>query len=72
MRNYNEYPIFKTLCKLLPNLLKNVTNYPKDGITYTVVSGGNSLCYQKHVQVIHKLTRNSITSKVWVFIFIVI
>ena len=36
------------------------------------LSGGNSLCYQKHVQIIHKLTRNSITSKVWVFIFIVI
>ena len=48
----------------LPNLLKNVTNYPNDAITYTVISDGNSLYYQKHVQVIHKLTKNSITSKV--------
>ena len=56
----------------IPNFLKNITNYPKDAITYTVVSGGNSLCYQKHVQVIHKLIRNSITSKVKIFIFIII
>ena len=40
--------------------------------TYKVLSDGNSLSYQKYVQVIHKLTKNSITSKVWVFIFIVI
>ena len=52
--------------------MKNITNYPNDSITHTMVSGGNSLSYQNHVQVIHKLTRNSITSKVWVFIFIVI
>ena len=30
----------------------NVTSYLNDSITYTVVSGGNSLSYQKHVQVI--------------------
>ena len=43
LRNYSEYPIFKTYRKLLLNLLKNVTNYPNDLITYTVVSGDNSL-----------------------------
>ena len=71
-RNYSKYSIFNTQFKLLPNLLKNITNYASDSITYTVVSGGNWLSYQKHVQIIHELTRNSITSKVWVFIFIVI
>ena len=39
--NYSEYPIFNAQFKLLPNFLKNITNYPSDLITYTVVSGGN-------------------------------
>ena len=43
--------------------LKKVTNYLSNSITYKVISGGNSLSYQKHVQVIHELTRNSIISK---------
>ena len=49
--------------------LKNVTNYLSNSITYIVISCGNSLSYQKHVQIIHELARNSITLKVWVFIF---
>ena len=40
---------------------KNVTNYLSNSITYIVISGGNLLSYQKHVQVIHELTRNLIT-----------
>ena len=55
----------------MPSLLKNITNYPNNSITYTVLSSGNSLSYQKHEQVIHKLTRNSITSKVW-YLFLLI
>ena len=52
--NLNYYPIF----------LKNITNYPSDPITYTVISGGNSLSYKKYIQVINKLVKISITSKI--------
>ncbi|MCV5002816.1 hypothetical protein OFM39_24400, partial [Escherichia coli] len=34
-----EYSIFKTLCKLLTNFLKNVINYPNDSITVTLCLG---------------------------------
>ena len=61
LRNDSEYSIFKT--QLLLNILKNVTNYPSNSITYIVISGGNSLSYQNYVKVIHELTKNSITSK---------
>ena len=49
--------------QVITQFLENVTNYLNDSITYTVISGTNSLNYQKYVQVIHKLIKNPTTSK---------
>ena len=52
-KNYSESQSFKKYNQL-----------PLNSITHIVISGGNSLSYQKHVQVIHELTRYSIILKV--------
>ena len=70
MRNCSKYPSFNTILKLMPHLLKIITKYPSDSITYIIIGGGNYLSYQKHVQVIDELASYSITIKKFGYLFL--